>query len=212
MAQIANPNPATLEAVTLAGLIRDQSAAEVEDMQAQARQRAERILAAADAEAESIRAAAHGEGSARGQRQAARLCAVAEAETRRQRLLDREQLIEDTLHRARTQLEGFAQMPSAAGILADLVREGLRAVPAAAVRARIPAGYEQLAEAAAASAVLVAMPHPVRFEVDAVPGGGVIVESDDGRLRFDNSFAARIRRRAAQLRRGAADVLFTDDT
>ncbi len=212
MARGANPNPATLEAATLASLIRDQSAAEVEEMQTQARQRAERILAAADAEAESIRAAAHGEGSGRGQRQAARLCAVAEAETRRQRLLDREQLIEDTLHRARTQLEGFAQMPSAAGILADLVREGLRAVPAAAVRARVPAGYKRLAEAVLASQALVAMPQPVRFEVDAVPGGGVIVESDDGRLRFDNSFTARIRRRATQLRRVAADVLFADDT
>ncbi len=212
MARGANPNPATLEAVTLASLIRDQSAAEVEEMQTEARQRAERILAAADAEAESIRAAAHGEGSARGQRQAARLCAVAEAETRRQRLLDREQLIEDALQRARTQLEGFAQMPMAAGILADLVREGLRAVPAPAVRARIPAGYERLAEAAAASERPGAMPPSVRFEFDAVPGGGVIVESADGRLRFDNSFAARIRRRAAQLRRVAADVLFADDT
>ena len=211
MRTLGNPNPATLEATALIRLIHDQCTAEVEEMRAQARQRVERSLAAADAEAESIRAAAHREGAERGQRQAARLRAVAEAESRRQRLLDREHLIEDALRQARAQLEAFAEMPAAAEILAALVHEGLQAVPAGPVRVRVPQGYERLTGAAAGEGS-AASPRTVRFEVDAVPGGGVIIESDDGRLRFDNSFAARIRRRATRLRRQAADILFAEGT
>ena len=47
----------------------------------------------------------------------------------------------------------------------------------------------------------------LHFETAPVPGGGVIVETDDGRLRFDNSIEARFRRAAAYLRQLAAALL-----
>ena len=204
-------SPATLEAARLAALIREQCAAEVAEIAGQGSERAERIAAAADAEAEALRAAAYREGAERGQRQAARLLAAAEAKSRREWLSDREGLIEDAITRARGQLERFAQKAGARDTLLDLIREGLRALPVGPVHVHVPEGYQQLIDGALAAS-LAAEGWQVHFETDGVPGGGVVLETADGRLRFDNSFDARIRRRMKQLRRLAADALFAEES
>jgi vacuolar-type H+-ATPase subunit E/Vma4 len=203
-------SPATLEATGLAALIREQCAAEVAEATAQGRERAERIAATAGAEAEALRAAAHKEGTERGQRQAARLLAAAEAKSRREWLLERETLIAEAITRARSQLQRFTQMPGARESLIELIREGLRVLPSEAVRIYVPESYQQLLDEAAAAS-LATDGRKIHFETDPALTGGVILETQDGRRRFDNSFDARIRRAAKRLRRLAADTLFGEE-
>jgi vacuolar-type H+-ATPase subunit E/Vma4 len=203
-------SPATLEATRLAALVREQCAAEVAETTAQGRERAERIAATAGAEADALRAAAHKEGVERGQRQAARLLAAAEAKSRREWLLERETLIEEAITRARSQLQRFTQMPGAREILIELIREGLRVLPSEPVRVSVPEGCQQLLDEAAAAS-LAADGRKIHVETDPVLAGGVILETLDGRRRFDNSFDARIRRAAKRLRRLAADTLFGEE-
>ncbi len=202
-------SPATLEAGTLVALIREQSAAEVAEITAQGRERAERITAAADAEAQSVRTAAQLEGVERGQRQAARVLAAAEAKSRRAALSEREALIADAISRARTQLEHFVELPGARQIVVELIQEGLGALPPGPVRVLASEEHRQLIDAAVAS--LAADGQTLRVETVPVPGGGVVLETEDGRRRFDNSFDARIGRRMRRLRRLVADALFGEE-
>jgi hypothetical protein len=74
---------------SLAALIREQSAAEVVQILADADERAQRSRAAAEAEAQSVRAQAERLGTERGRRRAAELLAIAEAESRMELLRGR---------------------------------------------------------------------------------------------------------------------------
>jgi vacuolar-type H+-ATPase subunit E/Vma4 len=210
MNTIEKPARAALEAAALVALIREQCATEVADIRAQAQERAERISAAAAVEAAALRTAAQNEGAQRGRRQAARRLAIAEAEAHRQWLVEREAIINEAITRARTQLERFAQLPGASDMLVSLIREGLQVLPAGAVRVCIPPGYEPLLDDTVRRR-LGGEGWTLQFESGMVPGGAVILETADARLRFDNSFAARIRLREGRLRRLAADVLFAEE-
>lgn len=194
------------EAARLAALIREQAAAEVEQVASEARQREEHIRRAAEAEARAIRVAAEREGESRGRRRAARLLARAEAGARMEWLRARQGLIDDVIERSQAELAQFATMPSAGARLADLIREALSVLPDGPVRARVPASYEGLLREAlrenGGDQRLAVQP-----ESGSVPGGGVVVETENGRLRFDNSFAARIRRERDRFHRVVAACL-----
>jgi vacuolar-type H+-ATPase subunit E/Vma4 len=192
------------DATRLASLIREQSASEVDQITAEMRQRVDKIRATAKNEAAKIRAEAEREGEERGQRRAAELLAVAEAESRSQWLRARENLIQTALERARAQLAHFADMPAAAETLAQLIREAMSVLPNGPLRVQAPADY------AALLAAVRRQVDDVRLEFQCGPGtgpGGVIIESSDARRRFDNSFDARIHRRYDELRRAVADAL-----
>jgi vacuolar-type H+-ATPase subunit E/Vma4 len=200
---------AALETAALVALIHEQAAAEAEEVLAHARERAQRLAAAASAQVAALEEAARREGQGRGGRRAATLLAAVDAETFRQVLWDREALITQVIDAARHRLARLSDLPQAPEILAALVREALLPLPAGLVTVHMPADYEALL-GAATRRDLAAERSPVRFAAAPVPGGGVIAASADGRVRFDNSFAARIQRRLDRLRRVAADVLLAD--
>jgi vacuolar-type H+-ATPase subunit E/Vma4 len=206
---VPTSNPASAEAERLAAMVREQAADESAQALAAAREQAERIRAAAQAEAEVIRAAAEREGEARGRRRAAEFLAVARAQRQMRLLQVREALIEAALTRARAQLASGAATSAGADTLAELVRDGLRLLPPGPVRVRVGQGDAALLGPSACDA-LGAGRWTLRVESDAVPGGGVMLESADGRLCFDNSFDARCRRRRDRVRRLAASLLLLD--
>jgi vacuolar-type H+-ATPase subunit E/Vma4 len=113
------------------------------------------------------------------------------------------------MEQARTQLASFTTLPKAADILATFIREALRVLQPGPLRVCLPEGDGALLDAAIRKS-LGAGRWALRFETDAIPGGGVIVETEDGRLRFDNSLDARMRRHRNDLRQLAADALFTE--
>jgi len=195
-----NPTPSTtLEAESLATLIHEQSAAEAEAIVEQGRERAERIRAAGAAQIEQIEAGARDEGNARGRREAAQLLAGAEAECQRRYLQARERLIDDTMVRARERLAAFPTQSGAAAILERLIAEGLRVLPPGPVRVLMPDTYAGLLDSTAL-ARLGGARLQIQTQADFPPGGGVVLETDDGRLRFDNSFDARISRLSDRIR------------
>ena len=209
----------TPEVAQFAALIRGQVDAEVQQIARDAEQRAQRVRAAADAEVAAIEAEARRAGEARGRRQASAVVAAAETRSHHEWLWARERLLQDVLTRVAAQL---AELPPRADTAAQLVRladEALRMLPSAAVRIRVRDGFAALVEAAlqGGSAVqarqyrVEAAVHPSTAGVaDGLAGGGVIVEIEDGRLCFDNSFAARMRRQRDTLRGAAAAVLFAE--
>jgi V/A-type H+-transporting ATPase subunit E len=207
MRPVEPDHSAASETAVLVDSIREQAAAEVAETMAQGDKRAARIASAAVAEVDEIRAGARCDGEDRGRRQAAKLLAAAEAESRRRWLCDREALIDEAIRRARQRLGDFAKLPRAREQLVELIREGLQVLPPGAVRIYLPEDCLLLLDDAL-RARLAAERWTLRFEAARVVSGGVIMEAEDGRLRFDNSFDARIRRRIRRLRRAVADVLF----
>jgi len=206
---LSDHDPAGASALTAS--IRDQAAAEVAQVIAQAQARAQRTAAAASHEAEEIQAAARRDGEASGRRQAASLLAAAEAESRRQWLSEREALIVQPLEHARAALERFTSAPEAVTVIIALIREGLRALPDGPIRVLLPATMVERLDDAARSA-LADGGRTLRFVAGEVAGGGVILETEDGRLRYDNSFEARMTRRIDQLRRTVAAILFAEQS
>ena len=200
------PSPVAQDAAGLARLIQQQSAAEIEQLLADARAHAERVRVTATTEVEAIRSATAREGEQRGQRRAAALLAVAEAQSRLIILRAREAHIDDVLTRARSRLANLSGVANAGAVVAALLREALSAIPPGPVSVRLAASQAALLDDATRR-ILAAGRWALRFESSPVADGGVVVESEDGHLRLDNSIAARMRRRAAQLRQLAAEQL-----
>ena len=195
------------DAGSLAALIRQQSAAEVDQLLADAHAHAERIRASAAADVESIRAAAAHEGEQRGQRRAAALLAIAEAQSRLKLLQAREAHIDHVLARATARLTTLSGVANGREVLASLIREALAVLAPAPVRVRLVESQAALLDDTTRRQ-LGAGRWALRFETMPGAGSGVIVETEDGRQRFDNSIAARFRRRTQQLRQLAAAELW----
>jgi vacuolar-type H+-ATPase subunit E/Vma4 len=201
------PFTAAQDAGSLAALIGEQSAAEIEQLLADARAHAERIRASAAAEVEAIRSAAAREGELRGQRRAAALLAVAESQSRLMLLHARETHIDEVLARVTARLATLSGVANGREVVASFIREALAALDSGPVHVRLAASQAALLDDATRRA-LGAGRWALRFETPADAGGGVIVETDDGRRCFDNSIVARIRRRAQPLRQLALAQLW----
>jgi V/A-type H+/Na+-transporting ATPase subunit E len=200
--------PGSPEALRLAKMIGEQAAIEAAQSLAEARGRAEGIVAAARAEVEHVAAEARREGEARGRRRAAELVALTDAEARLLRLRAREALIDDAIERARTRLAELAGGPGAAALLQALVAEALAVLPPGRLRLRAAERDRPHLEAALRS---LGAGERAELHLEPAASEGVIVESEDGRLRFDNRFEARLHRERESLRRLVAGLLFAGE-
>jgi len=204
------PDRARGDTAKLERLIGEAATADITQMLADARERAQRIRATAEDQAQDIRATARGEGEERGRIRAAALLSDADAQGRMEVLRAREAQLDAAIDLARQRLAAVGAEPGGAALAVALIREGLAALPAGPVRIRLPAPWVALLSATARRDI-EANRWSLEVVTEDIPGGGVILETADRRLRFDNSFNARVRRRRARLRRLAADTLFGDD-
>jgi len=194
----------------LVDLIRQQCATEIAELRSAATERAERARAAAAAESATLRAEARSIGEARGRQATATRLAVAETDSRRAWLWSREQLVEEVLETARARLAEFPNVPDGTRILHALVAEGLQALPPGPVYVRVSAASTQRLDSAACE-TLGRGRWQLTITTEGAPPAGVVVESDDGRLRFDNSFEARLRRNREGLRRLILETLLAGE-
>jgi vacuolar-type H+-ATPase subunit E/Vma4 len=200
------------EVSQFAALIREQADAELQQIARDAEQRAQRLRATADAEVTAIEADARHDGAARGRRQAAALLAEAETRGQREWLWARERLLASVLARVAAELAALPVRPDTAEQLVRLVDEAVAVLPREPVCVRVAANRAALVEAVLNARAAGGQPYRVEAaSVTGAPaGGGVIVETADGRLCFDNSFATRIRLQNDELRGAAAAILFAD--
>jgi vacuolar-type H+-ATPase subunit E/Vma4 len=199
------------EAERLAALIAEQAAAEAAQVEAEGRKRAQETRAAAEAEARRIDAAAQAEAQERGRRQASQIVAAARAGGRLEWLRAREALIEEAIEQARTQLADVQATEDTAEVVAGLVGEALAVLPHGALRLRLSPAWTAQADEIVRR-IDPARSADLQIEPDAVPGGGVIVETPDAHLRFDNSFDARLCRQRQHIRRLVGALLFSGES
>jgi V/A-type H+-transporting ATPase subunit E len=188
------------------------------------RQRAEGIIAAARAEAEkavaAARAAAQSDAEkvlsgARDQarRRADMILRSAGQEISRRKLRAREEIIQQAMDQAEEQmsaLSGEAYREVLARLSVAAIREMradrfiVKVAPAEGDDLRLESLPRDIAAALAKEGRMAA----IRIEPLSGLGRGVLVESEDGRMRWDNTLGARLRRLRSDLRRQIAPVLF----
>lgn len=190
----------------------------------EAQKRADAALDAARKEAEHIvataRAAATAEseqilrdGIERTRKSTQMILKAVEQDVARSKLRAREEVLREAFVRAAEEfgrVQGDAYRESAARLAA----EGLRAMPGDSFIVKA-SGLSETDGAAVASRAAAALRSEgravqVRFQLDSALPHGVMIEASDGRLRWDNTFPARIERMKEELRRKAARVLFEE--
>jgi V/A-type H+/Na+-transporting ATPase subunit A len=200
------PTTGPADSENLLALIRQQCVQEIADLRTAAAERVERIRAAAAAESATLEAEARTLGEQRGRDAAAKRLAAAETDSRRAWLWAREHLIEELLDAARQRLAAFPDVADGTRILQALIRESLHVLPPGAACVRVSPGCAARLDRAACDE-LGGGSWQLTVTSDGAPAGGVIVESDDGRLCFDNSFEARMGRGRDRLRQVVLDTL-----
>jgi vacuolar-type H+-ATPase subunit E/Vma4 len=180
---------------------------------AEAKAECERILSGARAAAAAETEQLLREGAERTRKSTQMILKAVEQDVARRKLRAREEVLRESFTAAAAELgrvQGEAYRESAARLAA----EGLRAMPGDnfVLKASGLADSEGAAIATRVGAALRAEGRAVqlRFQADAALPRGVVIESADGRLRWDNTYPARLERMKDELRRKAAQVLFEE--
>ena len=190
-----------------------------EEILADAKRRADKILARARSDGESAAARARranerrrksalAEAQASGEQKRRNILQGVETEKRRMWLQRREECIDEVLAAVRARAEGLeAGSPERAAALAALAEEAFASVGAAA----------QLRVAVNPADAALATPTWLRergagaaecaVEADPRIGGGIRVATPDGRLFYDNTFAARLKRLRERFRTELAETV-----
>lgn len=178
-----------------------------------ARQEAERIVSAARAAAATESDQILRDGVERTRKNTQMILKAVEQDVSRRRLRAREDVLQEAFVRAAGELDrvdGATCRESAA----RLAVEGLRAMPGDSfiLKASGLSETDGAAVAARAAATLAAEGRTVRlrFQIDAALPRGVVIEASDARLRWDNTYPARLERMKEDLRRKAARILFEE--
>ena len=182
----------------------------LKEARAEAEKTLARARAVAQAETEKTLAKAHERARQRGEM----VVRAAGQELARRKLQAREEIVREVLAEAERRLaasSGAAYRQTIARLAAAAARE----LPADEVVLRVGGGGEKLAAAALDAEIHDALAGDgrntrLRIELEPSAPRGVVAESADGRLRWDNTFAARLRRQHAALRRLLAPLLFEE--
>ena len=184
----------------------------------QARQRREDKLAVARREADRAREEAVAQARAQAERDRKRRLAGAAGEARNILMLAREQAVDGVFARVRERAEALRDEKEYRDDLAGLVVEAARAVDRPEMEVVLsPRDAQALGAEIAGRAARARDGNPPLPSRIVVSGGGAdeagaLVRAEGGRVVFDNTFSARLRRLAPSLRRMAYRELFGDTT
>jgi V/A-type H+-transporting ATPase subunit E len=180
--------------------IRAQSDARICDIAAHAEEQAQQVIAQAEAEARDIRLAACREVTSPAAAERARLLNRAHRETLRLIGEAQTRLLNRIMTAAQEQLRSAREEPTYPQVLKTLVLEALERFKESAgadelmYLAADPRDEELLADLLVSSGIAV----PVRLSLSC--WGGVIILSDDGRVKISNTLESRLERAESYLR------------
>jgi len=185
--------------------IEAQSEEEAAGILDQARQDAERILKQAAGDAASDREKVLAGARMQADTERKRVLSGVQLEIKKQRLRSREEMIERIFAEVRNKLQEFRTRPGYADFLHTCILEGGMAVDQDDLKLICGTMERKILKPAFLRTVrdaLAKLGRSCRLELDDATEeeGGVLVVSADGRMRFDNRFSARIRRKEQALR------------
>lgn len=199
----------TSEKVLSDEILKD-AATKAERIRKRAEREAKKLVTAAVQEAEADREKVLAAASRRAERAARGILATIEQEARRGLLAAREAELDKLFQAALRRLadrKGYDYPAAVAGLAA----EAIRVMGAESVVLELAEADQAMATPEWLAEVRRRVGGDVSLAVAERPApidGGVVVRSADGRLLYDNSFAARLRRLRPELRRELAVLVF----
>jgi vacuolar-type H+-ATPase subunit E/Vma4 len=185
-----------------------QSEAEVSDIIQQSEKDAERIIQRAEQEASKIREAALRKAQAQAENVEKKILSSLKLQIQKEALRAREDLLGDIFNAVMENLERFRRTPEYVPYVKRFILEGVRALGGASgTLTVIPGSVERkiLTEAMIAEIVAEAdagSDEKVKLNVSkqTADEGGVILVSENDRIRFDNRFSRRVERFKQKMR------------
>ncbi len=191
----------------LSRAILSEAQAESQEVQADARAKADAIRQSAQAEAERVRKSI----LAKAQMEAARIrsqaVASAQLKARSQELEHREKLLERVFESVQKELTSVAQRAGYEGVALELVREGVLRLNSPQVEIRVDPATQKFLTAAAIEGLSRELRVGLSMGETLAHGVGVLVQTPDGRLQFDNTLDTRLGRLKSTLRASVYGIL-----
>lgn len=184
----------------LSKAILSEAEAEARQLRIAAEAKAEEIRQQAQKQAEAERAEILQRASAEADRLRSQVVATTQLKARTQQLEHREKLLDQVFTTARQQLPVIMQWNDYDTIVVRLLREAVQQIKAESVTVRTDeATHKRLSAEMVQS---VAKELNVSLEVKGSPkkGTGVIVETSNGRMQYDNTLETRLNRLQSTLR------------
>jgi vacuolar-type H+-ATPase subunit E/Vma4 len=190
--------------------IRDDSKAEIEDLESEAKKRESQIIAKAQIEAEQIRSNIISTALVSAKAIKEEVFAESELALKRKYQMRREKLIEQVFDRVRSTLPDLIDRPEYAQALPGLINESLQQLGTTEAILHLDEKSHKLIISDQLSAMASSLEMKVAVGDDLSSGFGVIAISPEGHRVIDNALGMRLERQKSQLRMAVFEILMGD--
>ncbi len=199
------PEEESIEALSRA-ILRD-AEGEAQRVQEEAEAKAEAVRRRAREQAESERKVILERARQEAERLRSQAAATAELKSRALQLEHREKLLDKVFEAARQRLASIQKQRDYEKVAAGLVREAMAQLKTNQARVRADAATQKILTAQVLDKVAKELNAQITVGKPLEEGTGVVVESSDGRLQYDNTLEARLTRSQSALRSSVYHVL-----
>ena len=199
------PEDENIEALSRA-ILRDVRV-EVDELQEEARAKAEAIRQRAQAEAESERKVILERARQDADRLRSQAVATAQLKARTLQLEHREKLLDKVFDTARERLSTIQKRADYDKVAAQLLREAIAQLNATSAAVRADDATERFLKSTAVSKISRELDVQITFDKPLESGTGLVVSASDGHLTYDNTLETRLSRLQNSLRSAAYQVL-----
>jgi vacuolar-type H+-ATPase subunit E/Vma4 len=190
--------------------IRDDSKAEIEDLESEAKKRESQIIAKAQIEAEQIRSNIISTALVSAKAIKEEVFAESELALKRKYQMRREKLIEQVFDRVRSTLPDLIDRPEYAQALPGLIKESIQQLGTTEAILHLDEKSHKLIISDQLSAMASSLEMKVAVGDDLSSGFGVIAFSPEGHRVIDNTLGLRLERQKSQLRMAVFEILMGD--
>ncbi len=199
------PEDENIEALSRA-ILRD-ARAEADELQDEARAKAEAIRQRAQAEAESERKVILERAQQDAERLRSQAVATAQLKARTMQLEHREKLLDKVFETAHERLSTIQKRADYDKLAAQLLKEAIAQLNADVADVRADGVTERFLKSSTAEKVSKELNAKINFGKSLESGTGVMVDASGGRLHYDNTLESRLSRLQSSLRSAVYQVL-----
>jgi len=190
--------------------IRDDSRAEIEDLENEAKKRESQIIAKAQMEAEQIRSSIIFNAQVSAKAIKEEVLAESELALKRKYQTRREKLIEQVFDRVRSSLPGLIDRPEYSEALPGLIKESIKRLGTSEAILHLDKRSRDLIDPEQLDAMASSLDIKVTVGDDLSSGFGVIAISPEGHRVIDNTLESRLESQKSQLRMTVFEILMGD--
>ena len=199
------PEEENIENLSRAILLEARS--DAEQIQADAKEKADDIRQQAKLQAESSRREIFEHATQDAERIRSQVVATAQMKARTLQLEHREKLLDKVFNAAKEKLSGLQKRPDYEKVAAELLREAITQLKVDQAEVRADAATQKILKNQALKDLSKELNSQLSMGKTLDEGTGIIVDADNGRLHYDNTLETRLNRLQSALRSAVYHVL-----